>query len=333
MSRQNLSRPQWSPVDELRVWYALLQIGTPSQDYSDQTAERHIQTVEGELKSAVNLTLRRLDLKCSEGSHFAGLYLYRFPEYRRNDPDATHLAEAFVYAFSLVAYPALEVHHDSLTLRIPHSLVSRIPSPSLRDLIALEEARPPEYRCLDYPLATIGTVGSTVASDHEAAWRVAAVTFNEPRLFDATRFLTRSQQNFYVYPGQIQDVLDQPEAIPNSASRQTDFEEALHNAFKAIEAVVGDPPKDNRRFFKRLEAIGIDPMEEVGFENRVPIYSLIREMNEARNKRAAHGSTQPRTIRVSELLNFQGCAAEIVFAAVEKARRSANLAPVWPPTA
>src|SRR5262249_55251785 len=95
---------------------------------------------------------------------------------------------------------------------------------------------------------------------------------------------------------------------------------------RRFEAVIGDPPKNSEKFFGRIRGLGIDPHEPVGYENQVPISTLIRQMNEARDKRSAHGSTRRRTIRPAELLDFQACADVLVLAAVEKARGSSVLA-------
>lgn len=148
------------------------------------------------------------------------------------------------------------------------------------------------------------------------------MTFNDPALFAATRFLNRSHDSFIVYPGQIREVASDVDAVPRTASGQTDFEDALHNAFKAVEAVIGDPPSDDRKFFDKLKDIGVDPQEKVGFTEKVPISTVIRRMNEAWDKRSAHGSTRQRTIRAAELLEFQACAKAIILTALGRARRT-----------
>ena len=220
----------------------------------------------------------------------------------------------------------VEDHHDSLVVWVPTNMVRSAISIQLEDLVALEESRRREDRCLEFPRATISGASSTTPDRHEAAWRIAAVTFNNDALFDATRFLSKSHNNFCVSPGQIREVVSNPEEVPRTASHQTDMEDALQNAFKAIEAVIGDPPKDDRKFFDKLTNVGINPLEEVGYKKKVAISTVIRKMNEARDRRSAHGSTRQRMIRPAELLEFQACAEVIVLAAVERARGSALFA-------
>jgi hypothetical protein len=160
---------------------------------------------------------------------------------------------------------------------------------------------------------------STIADTHEIAWRIAAITYRNDKLFNAARFLQRSYENFYVWPGGIRETM-WDDAAPVSGAGQNNFEDALHSAFKAIEAVIGDPPKDDRRFFSKLMQIGMDPMEEAGYLEKIPIHCMIRRMNDARDKRSAHGSTTTRKISASELLDFQACAQVIVLAAIESSR-------------
>ena len=313
--------PRKNRDDNRRVWYLLLQIGVPGL-YRREDSARHIAVVRNEV-TQLGITIRCLDVKYGPQDNANGRYLFRFSQYKRDDAAATRLAEAFLYGMSLVQGSMVESHHDSLLIPVPHIMLCRARSVQLEDLVALEERRSPDERSLDFPRATISTVSWTTPDRHEAAWRIAASTFNNDALFDATRFLKRSHDNFYVYPGQIVEVSSDTNAVPRTSSHQTDFEDALQNAFKAVEAIIGDPPKDDRRFFEKLKNVGIDPLEEVGYQKREAISIVIRRMNEARDKRSAHGSTRQRTIRPAELLHFQACAQVIILAALENARGAA----------
>lgn len=151
---------------------------------------------------------------------------------------------------------------------------------------------------------------------------IAAITFTDEVLFDATGFLHGSHEYFHVYPGGIDEVMADLDTGPITGSAQNRFENALHSAFKAIEAVIGDPAKDDRRFFAALAKIGIDPHEEAGYLDKIPIGRMIRRMSNARDKKSAHGSTRNRRISAAELLDFQACADVIVLSALETARGS-----------
>ena len=139
-----------------------------------------------------------------------------------------------------------------------------------------------------------------------------------------------SQTSFYLFPGQINEVIYGEPQTPETISVQTRLENALHNAFKAVKAVIGDPPKDERRLDAKLQAIGLDPKAWVGYKTAQPLHSVIRTMSEARDKKAAHGSTPDRAITVAEMLEFQACARLLVWAAVEKEHGTAiQSLPAW----
>jgi len=193
---------------------------------------------------------------------------------------------------------------------------------SVDDLVSLEEARDAQNRMVSFPNVTIATTISISSDRVEAAWRVASITFNNEPLFEATRFLKRSHDNFYVYPGEIPEVISDPGMSALTSYDQTRFEDALQNAFKAVEAIIGDLPKDDSKFFQRLRQIGVNPHEKVGFGKKRPLHQAIRDMNRARDKKAAHGSTRSRTIYVLELLDFQACSEHVVTTAIETTRGS-----------
>jgi len=296
-------------IDERRVWYLLLLVGSPISTHGEDSG-KHIR-IAGRACKPIGVKLRTLFVNRTPR------YLFRFLRYGRDDQAAIKLAEAFVYGLSLAHGPMIEESPDSLVLRVPDELVRDRSEVSIDDLVGLEESRAPNDKMIDFPHVTIGSFSGTTKDRHEAAWRIAGTTYRNEHLFEATRFLKRSHDNFYVYPGQIRDVAYDPDMIPRSSSDQTCFEDALQNAFKAIEAVIGDPPRDDKRFFSKLQEIGLDPLEEVGYAAKAPIHLVIRGMNTARDKKAAHGSTGNRTIRAADLLNYQECSRYVVTAALE----------------
>ena len=300
---------------ERRVWYLLLLLGFPVRTSGRETSA-HLRCVRGICKP-IGVKIRRLLVNRPQHHDMDGRYLFRFLRYRRDDLAAIRLAESFLYGLSLAHGPMIGPDHDSLVLRVPDTLVSEQDAVWLEELAALEESRPPEDRMLNFPKLTLERVRSTTMDSFEAAWRIAGATFTDNQLFEATRFLKSSHDNFYIYPGQIRQVASDPEMVPLTSSHQTDFENALHNAFKAVEAVIGDPPKDDRRFFRKLREIGLDPLEEVGYTAKKPIHQVIRAMNQARDAKAAHGSTRDRAIKATDLLNYQTCSGYVLTAALE----------------
>jgi hypothetical protein len=185
------------------------------------------------------------------------------------------------------------------------------------DLEQLEENRDWDERITGAPWTTLNRATWISADVVEAAWARAPAIFAHEELYRAVTFLMASQDDFWVAPGQINEARGDEELVARVGREQTAMENALQNAFKSVEAVLGDPPSDDRRYFAKLRAIGVDPAEPVGYGSKRPVHEWIREMARARDKRAAHGSTTPRALSVAELLEFTSCAQFIVCSAVE----------------
>ena len=71
------------------------------------------------------------------------------------------------------------------------------------------------------------------------------------------------------------------------------------------------------QLFTKMMSVGLEPDEEVGFAHKIPIYKLIRQMNKARDKKAAHGSTPNRKITISELMEYQACTSYVAWGTIE----------------
>jgi len=97
------------------------------------------------------------------------------------------------------------------------------------------------------------------------------------------------------------------------------LETALQNAFKAIEAVIGDPPKDYRKLERKLKEHDLEFDEKVGYGSKKSLGQVIRDMNKLRDKKSAHGITSPRAIKILDMLEYQACARHIVMSALENA--------------
>jgi len=306
-------------IEDNRSWYLLLLFGIPSK--YGENAESHMRKISKECKK-VGIIIRRLFVHSKNWKDTNGRYLFRFLRYKRDDMSAIKIAESFLYGFSLSHGPIIESDHDYLILRIPDNFIRNRNDVLLEELVQLEKTRTPEERNIEFPERTIGMISSTSTDRFEAAWRVACLTFVHNNLFEATRFLKRSQDNFYVYPGQIQQVASDMELVPLTSSHQSNFEDALQNSYKAIEATIGDLPKDDRKLFLKLKQIGLDPYEEIGYRYKAQLHQVLRDMSRDRDKKSAHGSTRDRIIKAADLLNYQTCSSYIVQAAIENKKGS-----------
>jgi len=97
---------------------------------------------------------------------------------------------------------------------------------------------------------------------------------------------------------------------PVSRRESARGENSIVNAFKAIEAVIGDPPKDEAKFKRKLQGASIDPNELCGLgPRRETIGIKICKMNDMRDKKAAHGRTGgDRQITYFDIMDCQACA-------------------------
>ncbi len=119
---------------------------------------------------------------------------------------------------------------------------------------------------------------------------------------------------------------DEGHEPPSSSYERAKVEQAFHNTFKAIEALVdGEPPANDRKFRDRLVNVGVDPDEMVGYRPtpKEPLFDVLKRIRETRDARAAHAgrtSAPKRGISYYELMEAQaGAAAALGLAVVHLA--------------
>jgi hypothetical protein len=121
--------------------------------------------------------------------------------------------------------------------------------------------------------------------------------------------------------------------VPESAFDRQRVEQAFHNAFKALEALVGgEPSSDERRFRDRLARVGVDVDEPVAFRSlpREPLIEVLKRVRATRDARAAHAgrtSAARRGISYYELMEAQYAAATALTHAVLKVAPEAGERP------
>jgi hypothetical protein len=244
-------------------------------------------------------------------------YMFRFPRYKREDKQALQIAESLLFAISLVHGPDIEGYEPALVFRVPAAIVRNAESIPLDKLVQVEEAREPPHRTLVFPAQTLGITFQIPDFSVNTAWKVMPVLYCDETLSRAARFLKASQDDFYIWPGDMEYLIYNSTLAASTGSEQSNIENALQNAFKAIEAIIGDPPKDDGKFFSRIRSTGLGPNDAVGYTSKRPLHEVIRAMNEARDKKSAHGSTPDRIITIAEMMEYQACAHLVVWAAIE----------------
>lgn len=309
-------------TDDDKVYYLLLHLAVPSLFTS--SLSKHINIAK-QAADTFNLKLSAHIIE-TENNHgvFEGKsnhapnsirYFFRFPYYRRNDEFASRFADTVLIIASVTFGVFLDDEYDVSVFRVPANLIRNRKSVFLGELVQVEKARLRTNRIAEFsPETLIGSASQFSSEAIELAWRLTPLLLKNDRFHRAFRFLKTSQENFFVWDGEIEDVIDKAQTTAKTASQQSRFENTLEDSFKAVEAILGDPPKDDEKFFKKIESIGLDPHEKFGLEDK-PIYQVIRDMSNARDKKAAHGSTPNRGITLGELLEYQNCARLIVLQA------------------
>lgn len=315
-------QPKYPPVKDCnRVCYLLLHVCVPSR-ISPPPSVRHLEGIKSAQRAGEALGVKIWPLRVTwEDGRGNFRYFFRFPRYQKDDKEAQRVGECFLYALALAHGPFMPTDETASVFRVPAEVVRNARAVPMDRLVEIEEAQPYYSRTLEFPLLSLGTVFSTTGDRFDAAWKITPALRANERLYRSVHFLKASKDDFFVWPGQIEEVISSPESTAATGFEQTKLENALQNAFKAIEAILGDPPKDDTRFLAKIRSIGLDPGEEVGFTEKAPLHTVIRKMNEARDKKAAHGSTSQRIITISEMLEYQTCADLVVWAAVESELR------------
>lgn len=307
----------YPPVpDSDRVWYLLLHLGFPSKHIL--SSSRHIIQAKQSCKE-IGLKLSVFPIGAGGQPAYSDRYFFRFPYYRRDDETATHLGEIILLTAWVTCGPLGDPEDFAPVLRIPRELIDKQLPLLLDDLVKLEYSRDWSDRVLYFPKETIGSFSGFAEYRIEKIWRRFPIIVSNDHLLRAVRFLKTSKENFHVYPGQITNVLDHPNKTAQFLSEQTHLETALHSAFMSLEAIIGDPPKNDRKLGLRLREVGLDPSEGVGYSTKKTLLQTIREFSDARDKKSAHGSISSRTISVLETLEFQSCAEYVLDSAIEKA--------------
>jgi len=124
-------------------------------------------------------------------------------------------------------------------------------------------------------------------STHEEIWGLLSVFVDQSLRKAALLYL----ESLRAYPvvlcaeERLQIDLYQP---PPSLRDQTALENAFHQAFKAVEVLLGGPlPKEDRKLQHKLFKLKLKPDTELS-RNKILI-EIVREVEAARDRRAAHG--------------------------------------------
>ncbi|MEN6381784.1 MAG: hypothetical protein ABFC86_00750 [Rectinema sp.] len=290
-------------IREEKVIYLILQFGYPTEAYSQPI--EHIAAYEL-AANELGITVLKVDVgRISR-------YSFYFPDYQRNDEVANHIGEALVYAANLISGPMADLQESNSEYAIPYEVVKESRKVDLQILINVEEMRGLEFKELNFPTLTLGSASFLDDHDMAASWKITPHIHKNMDFFNAARYFKESQDSFFVYPGQYDDLIYDSESYFKSGWEQNQQESALLNSFKAIEGLVGVFPSRDHKLINKIQNLGIDPNLEFGLSPKLPLYLFLRQMEKARNQSSAHGKKTSKEILVRDLFLYQGCARFIL---------------------
>jgi len=135
--------------------------------------------------------------------------------------------------------------------------------------------------------------------------KISGYLANDHKIYEASSFLFKSVTEL------IYDSCDWRESnyspdfdgYVNIATKES----AQLNAYKAIEAILGDlgNPKNEERIIKKLKKNKFNPFYKIGYGRKEYIKDKIIRHLYIRDKITGHGSTEKRNIKLSEIIDLQ----------------------------
>jgi hypothetical protein len=136
-------------------------------------------------------------------------------------------------------------------------------------------------------------------------------------LFNACSFFRESCKEYNFMDGAVSSILHNPKEIPENEARRLEIENVVLQSFRAIEAIVGQPGKNEDRYRQRLKRWGMKHGERVGFRKRHLLGKRIRWLNEARDSAAAHGKRRrQKPFTMHEAMEAQNLAESVLHPAM-----------------
>lgn len=244
---------------------------------------------------------------------FQGIYEIRLmkPEIGASDLiDALHGMMAILHCLSPENLFAIPMKEDS----IPSSRII-----NLNDAGVLYQSMLPHASAqYDYE-SVFGNRWCRDFNFDEHLWRLVDQVIGDETLIYASLFLKATYEQYMFFGDEIESTILGHEEIPSRIIEAVDIENAIHNAYKIVEAIYGGTLTRNwRQVADNLSSKGIDTDELVGYINhgifqREPVIEKIKRLKHARDDRAAHGRIhQNRRNTYYELMDYQELARHLL---------------------
>jgi len=235
---------------------------------------------------------------------------------RQDDNLAQRFADAVMLSLAVLDDVAME--ETPKLIRIPESCIKKGRIIRIKDIVGEEGVRSKEYLDVVHGIGVQSEVLDYV-------WRIVPVIVENQALMDAASFYRESVKQVWVADDDVSDIMWNNLDEPLSQTERACIETAYQNAFKAVEAIIGEPPKDISKLILKLNNAGINPDEIVGYDlygmkpAKESILKKVTDMHTTRDKRAAHGRTNtlPRIIGYCELKDKQALAQYLIKANID----------------
>jgi len=226
-----------------------------------------------------------------------------------DDDLAQRLADAVMVSLAVVCEIGLE--EAPMAIRFPQNKINEDGKLKIKDIQGDEGFGIEQYIQFNKAVGVPSEVLSRV-------WQIVPAIVGNQSFMDAASFYRESIMNIWIPDDTISELMEDGD-IPTSNVEKANVETAYHNAFKSIEAIIGEPPRNTKKLRIKLDNQGINPDEIVGYElykmkpGKEKLFDKLLSMQKTRDKKTAHGKTiQPREIGLCDLKDKQALARHII---------------------
>jgi hypothetical protein len=250
---------------------------------------------------------------CCLNGNFNPRYLLKIEDGIRDDDFAQDLVDTVMLSVAIKN----EMYLDDNPLAIPvESSLYKDGTIKIESLIGSRGINSQEYYALGEGIGLPKEILDYI-------WQTVPVIFENQYITDAVSFYLESIKSTWICDEDIDEIrLDGFDMSPSPFDKAS-IETSYQNAFKAIEAIIGEPPDDLVKLKNKLEQAGINPENLVGLyelnSNDKKLIEKIVDMQKIRNKKAAHGKTLKagRNIGYYELKDKQALSRYIILSHIQ----------------
>lgn len=144
----------------------------------------------------------------------------------------------------------------------------------------------------------------------------------EEPILSSLHYYEQSLRDYSFLGDSVSEILEDRSRSPEGPADRIRAEQSVLNAFKSVEMLIGEPPRDDRKLRAKLVSVGVDPDLRVGYgeddgASRVTLMTKIRELHTARDKRAAHAKTGADPLTYFDVMDLQECARTVLLESLE----------------